>query len=361
VSYSPPDGANYGVNANGINGVEWGVGYDDNPDLYYSVTFAGNMPAGNVRSQVTRGGFNYVAGLTGPCEGTFTVSGFVFTDTNQDGSKGGSELGVANVSVKLSGGESPEFVKTDSDGAYTFTVSEGSYTVSVDAVTADTDYNESLYRDWEPTNAQSKGVTIGPNSTGNDFGWEPNVDGIVARIDSGDLPTTGQSYKWWRKEFLRVINHQHNTAYTEAQLLGLIGTIEGYALLDEYNFTPGHELQEVYDILNNHAFEEDNDGSSVTVSAKLGDQGRHDEWQLLLRELLTFELNHVSGRGPADTQLRTVLINWGEGVLKDNAPSSDEFMRIGDGPQRALESPLEGGTTIFKKANGATGGGGTGN
>jgi hypothetical protein len=242
VSYSPPDGANYGVNANGINGVEWGVGYDDNPDLYYSVTFAGNMPAGNVRSQVTRGGFNYVAGLTGPCEGTFTVSGFVFTDTNQDGSKGGSELGVANVSVKLSGGESPEFVKTDSDGAYTFTVSEGSYTVSVDAVTADTDYNESLYRDWEPTNAQSKGVTIGPNSTGNDFGWEPNVDGIVARIDSGDLPTTGQSYKWWRKEFLRVINHQHNTAYTEAQLLGLIGTIEGYALLDEYNFTPGHEL-----------------------------------------------------------------------------------------------------------------------
>src|SRR5262249_13656167 len=195
------------------------------------------------------------------------------------------------------------------------------------------------------TNSQSRSVTVGPDSADNNFGWEPNVEHIVSMLDSGELPTTGKSYKWWRKEFLRVIDGQHNTAYTEAQLLDFIHTIEGYALLDEYNFTPGHELQEVYDILNNHAFEVDNDGTSVTLSAKLGDQGRHDEWSYLLRELLTFELNHVSGRGPEDVQLRTTIINWAEGVLKDNAPSSG-FFRIGDGPQPALTNPLEGAGTV---------------
>src|SRR5882672_11343783 len=97
------------------------------------------------------------------------------------------------------------------------------------------------------------------------------------------------------------------------------------------------------------------------MTTKGADQGRHDEYAFLLRELLTFEFNHVSGRGPDDVQLRKILINWGEGVLKDNAPAP-AFQIIGepgDFPS-LLSSPLEGGGTIFRKANGATGGGGTG-
>lgn len=364
VSVSPPDGASLGTVAAGY-GVTWGVGYDENPDFNYSVTFAGDISAGTVHAQITRGGQNFVQSVTGACEGTFDVSGYVFTDADQDGAKSAAELGVSNVTVTLTGGESAQTVKTDSDGHYVFLASEGTYTVSVDPITADnTDYNESLYADWEQTTTQSLSVTVGPNSTDNNFGWEPDVDHIVALIDSGDLPTTGKSYKWWRKEFLRVINHQHNTAYTEAQLLDFVHTIEGYALIDEYNFTPGNELQEVFDILNNHAFEEDNDGSAITLTLKPGDQGRHDEYALLVRELLTFELNHVSGRGPDDVQLRAILINWGEGLLKEFAPSgsalSVQRSVIGGGPQRVLTNPLESGGTVFKKSNGATGGGGTG-
>ena len=363
VSVSPPDGASLGTVAAGY-GVTWGVGYDENPDFNYSVTFAGDISAGTVHAQITRGGQNFVQSITGACEGTFEVSGYVFTDADQDGAKSTSELGVSNVTVKLTGGESTQTVKTDSDGHYVFLASEDTYTVSVDSLTADnTDYNESLYADWEQTTTQSRSVTVGPDSANNNFGWEPDVDHIIAQVDAGQLTTSGMSYKWWRKEFLRVINHQHNTAYNEAQLLDFVHTIEGYALVDEYNFTPGNELQEVFDILNNHAFGEDNDGSAITLTLKPGDQGRHDEYAFLLRELLTFELNHVSGRGFNDVQLRTTLINWAEGVLKDNTPTGStlglERSVIG-GPQRVLSSPLESAGKIITKGNGATGGGGTG-
>lgn len=360
-SFSPPDGAQFGVNVNGVFGVQWGVGYDENPNFLYSVTFPGNIPAGTVRAVVSRGGQYYLQSVTGPCEGDYTVSGSVFTDANQDGNQAGSELGIANVTVKLDGNETTQYVKTDSDGNYLFNVFAGEYTVSVDASTADnTDYNESLDADWEATNSQSREVTVGPNSTGNNFGWEPDVAGIIAKVDAGDITTNGKSYKWWRKEFQRVIDGNTNTAYTQAELLGFIQQIEATALLDEYDFTPGNELQEVYDILNNHFFGDDDDGNSIKLK---NDQGRHDAYNFLVRELLTFELNHVSGRGFDDVQLRAILINWGEGLLKVNAPSDAGAGPLGSSinePQRLLTSPLEDGGTIFKKGNGATGGGGTG-
>jgi len=364
VAVNPPDGAQIYTNANGIYGVEWGVGYDDNPSLTYTITFPGDITTGTVRSMVSTGGQRFISNVSGPCEGDYVIDGYVFTDADQSGNKGGTELGISDVTVTLTGVETTATTLTDSDGHYTFSVGAGEYTVSVDSATTDnTDYNESLYQDWEQTNSQSRAVTVGPNSTGNDFGWEPDVAGIIARVDAGDITTNGKSYKWWRKELLRAINGNANTAYTAAELLAFIHQIEDTALLDEYDFTPGNELQEVYDILNNHAFGDD-DGSSIMISSgKITDDGRHDAYAFLVRELLTFELNHVSGRGFNDVQLRAILINWGEGLLKSNAPSGAISGPQGaaiDGPQRLLTSPLEDGGTIFKKGNGATGGGGTG-
>jgi hypothetical protein len=357
-SFSPPDGGTVGTNVSGIYGVEWGVGYDVNPDFDYSVTFAGDVPAGNVRGQVTRGGQRYVQNLAGPCEGDYSVSGSVFTDANQDGVQQPTELGISDVTVTLTGSETSQTALTDSDGNYVFTAGSGTYTVSVDSATVAADYNESLYQDWEATNSQSRVVTIGPDSAGNNFGWEPDVAHIIALVDAGDITTNGKSYKWWRKELLRTIQGNANTAYTQAQMLGFIHQIEALALTDEYDFTPGHELQEAYDILNNHFFGDDDDGNSINTRPN---QGIHDAYAFLLRELLTFEFNHVSGRGFDDVQLRAILINWGEGLLKDNTPASEGYIigEPGDFP-RLLTSPLEDGGTIFKKGNGATGGGGTG-
>lgn len=357
-AFTPPDGAALVTNPIGIHGVEWGVGYDDNPNFYYSVSFPGDVPAGTVRGMVTRGGQRYVQSLTGPCEGTFEVSGTVFTDTNGDGLKGLTEFGVANVTVTLDDGEDPPvFATTDADGKYLFETGEGTFTVRVNAVTSQTDFNETLFHAWNPTTATSRSVTVGPDSFGNSFGFDPNVDNIVAGIDDGTYPTDGKSFKWWRRELQRAIAGQHNTAYTPAQLLDFCHQIQALALLDEYNFTPGNELQEAYDILNNHAFGDD-DGTSIMLTTKSEDQGRHDAFAFLLRELLTTEFNHVSGKGLSDKALQAVLVNWGEGVLHDNSDAAEVY---GGPTVNSLTSPLEDGGTIFKKVNGATGGGGTGN
>lgn len=363
TSFSPPDGATIYTNPSGIYGIEWGVGYDENPNFYYSVTFPGEVPQGVVRGLVMTGGASYVQNLDGPCEGTFEIGGTVYVDGNGDGAQNGNELGIAEVTVRLSDGESEQFFKTDADGNYLFIAETGDYTVNVDSLTADSDFNETLYQTWNATSPTSIEVTVGPDAADRDFGWEPDVAGIIASIDAGDLPTDGKSYKWWRKEFLRVLNGNTNTAYTEAELLGFVQEIEDMALLDEYDFTPGQELQEVYDILNNHFFE-DGDGSEIQVGKGTGnDNGNHDAFEFLVRELLTTELNHVSGRGLSDKLLQSILVGWGETVLNNNAPGGggEDLFGIKDGgPQRAIENPIEGGGTVFRRVNGATGGGGTG-
>jgi hypothetical protein len=238
--------------------------------------------------------------------------------------------------------------------------------VSVDSLTAASDFNETLFQYWDPTTPISIEVTVGPDAIDNDFGFEPAIDDIIVQLDSDNLVSEGKSYKWWRKEFLRAMEGNTNSAYTEAQLLAFAQAIEDLALLDEYDWTPGQELEQIYAILNNHFFEEDNDGTGEVGKGTKGDQGRHGAYELLLRELLTWELNVVSGRALDNPILEEVLVNWGEGVLDNNTPTSLPLSlsvtgKSGDGPQRAIENPLEEGGKLFTRLNGATGGGGTGN
>lgn len=359
--YFPTDGATVGTTLLGFPGITWGVGYDENPNYYYSVTFDGDIPAGTVRGLVTTGGFTYVQNLTGPCAGGFQVSGTVFTDANSNGLLDANEFGVGDVTVKLSDGEGTQTVKTDSEGNYIFIATEGTYTVSVDSLTADSDFNERLFELWNPTTPISQEVAIGPDSADNDFGFEADIDAVIEGIDNGDYPTTGKSYKWWRKEFLRVLNGNANTAYTEAELLAFAHAVEDLALLDEYDWTPGQELQQIYAILNNHAFSDGDGVEEMSLENKFN--GRQDPYFDLLRELLTTELNHVSGRGLSDLFLQEVLVNWGEGILDNNPADPDPQPSFlfeivpGDNPN-AITSPEEG-ARLFGKINGATGGGGT--
>jgi len=391
LSFSPPDGGNYGTDVSGIHGVEWGVGYDENPDYYYSITFPGDVPAGTVRGMVTRGGQSYLQSLTGPCEGTFSISGIVFVDTDGDGYQTSNELGVANVTVELHDGENTETVKTDADGNYIFLASAGEYTVSVDSVTTDgTDFNETLYGSWNPTSPTYLPVTVGPSSSGNSFAFEPDVATVLDDIDDGVYPTNGKVYQWWRSQLYHALCHEgdddgdddltfgghpHYDWYTAEELVAFIHQIEALALPTQYHFTPGHELQEAFAILNNHACSNDYDDIRVSdandrmsiITPQADDENPADRdchepvcdpVKVLQRELLTTEFNHVSGRGLyTNFPLQLNLINWGEGVLQGN---SSLELKIGGGIQKAISSPIDAGAAIFRKVNGATGGGGTG-
>ncbi|HET6462376.1 MAG TPA: hypothetical protein VFH33_01125, partial [Candidatus Krumholzibacteria bacterium] len=261
----------------------------------------------------------------------------------------------------------------------------GNYTVVVDSVTADnSDFNEVLYDGWNPTSPTYLPVTVGPSSSGNSFAFEPDVAHVIAQIDDDVYPTNGKTYQWWRIQLLHALLlpwHHSSYFYTPEQLTGFIHDIEGFALPNQYDFTPGHELLEAFRILNNHACSDDNDDDDMTMFGEEGrvlmndpnigadgteDEGHHghhdvvcDAFKELQRELLTTEFNHVTGRGLyTNLPLQYNLIQWGEGVLVGNPPGGDD-MKIG-GPQRAIQSPLEAGGEIFRKVNGATGGGGTG-
>lgn len=377
LSASPPNGATIyqspATNANGLSGVEWGVGYDINPSYNYSITFSGDVPAGTVRGMVSTGGLLYVqSSLTGACAGVGgnQVAGTVFTDVDGDGAMDANEFGVPDVTVKLSDGESSQTFRTDADGNYVFLVDSGTFTVSIDSVTADSDFNETLFQLWNPTSPISIEVTVGPDSFDNDFGFEPDAEAILAGVEDGTYPSAGKSYKWWRKEFLRALNGTEPVAYTPSELLDFAQQVENLALLNEYDWTPGQELQQVYNILNNHAFPGSGDDSSIEIqNGKYN--GRQDAWNFLLRELLTWELNVVSGRALSNPVLESVLVNWGEGVLNTYRPNGPPAAVSGGANLNyevlpgtgasALRDPLETGGIIYKGLNGATGGGGTGN
>ena len=129
-----------------------------------------------------------------------------------------------------------------------------------------------------------------------------------------------------------------------------------------------HEIEQIYAILNNHAFPGDSDDESVEVNSSKFN-GRQDAWDFLLRELLTWELNVVSGRALSNPVLEQVLVNWGESVLNTYRPNGPaavggganlNFEVLPGGGGNAISSPLEYGGTLYKGINGATGGGGTG-
>jgi len=67
ASFAPADGATIYTNPSGLYGIEWGIGYDENPNFYYSVTFPGDVPQGVVRGMVTllRDGELYVDAAEG--------------------------------------------------------------------------------------------------------------------------------------------------------------------------------------------------------------------------------------------------------------------------------------------------------
>jgi hypothetical protein len=376
VAYSPSDGVTIYTNVQGVYGIEWGIFYDDNPTFTYTITFDGDIAEGPVQGILRRASDVHAEAIAGPAN-RYVISGTVFTDTNADNIVSAIELGIPNATVTLDDGEGNlVYTTTDAGGHYQFSVCPGTYTVRLDETTEANDMNESLVADFEPTGPASYIVTVGPNSGGHVFGFEPDVDAIIEAIDNDEIPSEGKSYRFWRRQvFLALIGLDEFGQYTREELLAFIHQIEEIALVDEYDFTPGHELWQVFLILNNHADGPDDDGTvfqedgSVTVASERtrGDDdpefgGLHDPevdaYKFLLRELLTSEFNHVSGRGlTTQPELLILLIQWGEGVLSENTPDSD--LKVGD-PQ-IIQNPLEDAGKVFKKVNGgATGGGGTG-
>ncbi len=285
----------------------------------------------------------------------YEISGTVYVDANGDGIRNeGDETGIVNVTVMLTDGcETLLKATTDADGCYSFTRAPGTYTVFIDSVTAEDDFNEELAASFDPTGPISIAVSIGPDSEDNDFGFEPRVEEITQDLEEGDLVSDGETTKFWKKQLRAAINATRHdpmnpsdkfmkckkVVYSAEEMAEFIAEIQALFLPVPYQFTEGNEFKEALQILKSQSKE-------PVVK--------------LLKELLTAELNHVSGKGIVDgSDLQGVMLAWAESIayeaLTDEGLSS-AYSRImlGNGD---LGSRVDQAVAFLVQLNGNIGGG----
>lgn len=301
-------------------------------------------------------------------EGPFTVSGVVYTDTNENGQRDASEPGLPGVVVDLSGttGTAGQSAVTDADGAYTFLVGAGSWTVSVDPAGHQDAFNYDLGAWFIATSPLSRPTTTGPDAAGNDFGFIPDSAAVLADIRSEDLDTNGFTRDTWRTFFRCAIHadgmggrdhdkdrggsdhddgERHDgfrghrigdscgcdpidPLFDAAELRALVLQVEGLFLPTPFVFRDGRELLEAYRQL---------------TSRERTLEGRVEQ------ELLVTELNYVVGRGiVGGPDLLASVAAWVESLLvweDDGAAKAGEKDRAGrlGGALELLEAVNTGG------------------
>jgi hypothetical protein len=295
-----------------------------------------------IRTAVKAGNEVALGEIAGPCDG-FLVSGTVYVDADSNGVMNGTdESGLVNVTVSMvDGGGSVLTSTTDVYGEYAFLRAVGTYTIRIDAATAADDFNEDLAESFDPTGPTSTVVTVGPDSPGNDFGFNPQEEEIIFELETGVLLTDGEPVKFWKKQLRAAGSRGGGGAeFDAAAMTGFIADIEELFLLDPFQFTPGSEFQEALAIL-----------SSTSK----------DPLDVLLRELLAAEFNTVSGKGlVGNLPLQRALIAWAESVVVESGSGLSASSGFSDAPLRAASGDrdtLRDATRILELMNGNTGGG----
>ncbi len=339
-SYSP-GGATINVSPQtGIFGITWNDPVPTNGSLSYSVTFPGDVPLGLIRAAVKASTDVELGEIAGPCGG-FVVSGTVYVDADSNGVMSGTdESGLVDVTVSMiDGGGNIRTSTTDANGEYAFLRVPGTYTVRIDAATAADDFNEDLAASFDPTGPTSTVVTVGPDSPGNDFGFNPQEEELIFELETGILLTDGEPVKFWKKQLRAAGSRGGGGAeFDAAALTGFIADIQELFLLEPFQFTPGSEFEEALAILGSNS---------------------KDPLDVLLRELLAAEFNTVSGKGLVDNlPLQCALIAWAESVVVDAGTGLSATSGFSDSPLRvASGGTLRDATRILILMNGNTGGG----
>jgi hypothetical protein len=268
--------------------------------------------------------------VAGPGVPNYSISGTVFQDADTDAAIDIDETFIAGVTINLvADGSVFSSTTTGAEGTYEFVVPCGTYSVEID--TSSLTGTEKTY--FVATTPLSYDITIGPNSTENNFGFDVNTNRLIEDLESQVLPTTGYEVKFWKKEFLFGAGGRTFT-YTPEELLAFLDTIEQLALDDPFVFPAGdvERLDYVYQIL------------------KRPNRTDFEEFEC---ELLTLELNYAAGIG-VDLSTELVLIGWGESLYNDPGSTNPKGVVI-------EAATILDATAVFRgiNSNKSTGGGGT--
>jgi hypothetical protein len=300
--YAPTNSVSINYDPNtGLYGIDWhlAVAADDLVGRQYSITFPGDVPEGVIHSAVRSGDVSGVGQVFGPCAG-YEIAGAVYVDADTDGERDFDESGIAGVAVELEHADGTvEVLITDPLGEFRTIRAEGTYTLRIPA-TYPGAFNGELGDSFDATTATEISVTVGPDATGNAFGFAPQSEELIYELETGILVSSGESVRFWTQELRAALrNGGGNVQYDRATMEAFLAEIQTLYLAEIFQFTPGNELQEAYDLLKSNSREP------------------IDE---LARQLLATEFNEVSGRGLTGeyAELQDVLIAWGEAVWVEN-------------------------------------------
>jgi len=164
-----------------------------------------------------------------------------------------------------------------------------------------------------PTTPLDLDVTLGPDTSGVDFGFDVNIEDVITALEGDEIPTAGENGVFWKLQLRVAI--QLETMFDDPPVLkrwygpvrmhGFLDTIQGLYLVDPYQFTYGDELQAAYDLLR------------IPYE--------YNSLEDLVHQLLIAELNYVSDQGIVGerAELMGSLIAWGEGVVADILAGDD--------------------------------------
>jgi len=338
-----PAGGTIGVNPlTGIFGIKWDISLDPSGSRGYSITFPGDVSLGVILATVKAADPVGIGEIAGPCAG-FEISGHVFVDADSNSAfDPATESGIVDVTVTLvDGNGNTRTATTDASGAYAFLKSPGTYTVRVGTATPEDDFNEQLASSFDPTGPTSLGVTVGPDSPDNDFGFDPRAKEIINDLETGVLETNGRDVKFWKKQVRSALNDgKGHPVFNPTLIDSFITEIEALFLPEPFQFTPGNEVQEALDILSTRS---------------------KDPVLQLQKELLAAEFNEVAGIGLVGAAgLQSVLLSWAEALVAEGlggaAPVSGAGVTLSGGSTTTLKDAQK----LLKLLNGSTGGGGGG-
>ena len=341
LSFSPGDSVSIDTDPDtGIYGVEWHLQIEPGDTLgrQYSLTFPGDVPLGEVYSAVTSGSETGVGIIPGPCQG-YDISGRVFVDIDENGLRDSDqEPGIADVIVEFVDVHgNVTSVVTDESGSYAFRKLGGTFQINLPLDGYPGYFNEDLARSFDATTSLTLEATVPPDSPNNDFGFSPQSEELISELEDGILLSTGESLEFWTDKFASAVDNDNgHHDFDAGNLVNLLTELQGLFLVDPYQFTPGNELREAYDILRSDSL---------------------DVIDRLFAELLATELNQVAGYGLVDQRdLQLVLISWGEALIA--AYLAPETAKTDAGGEKAPPSNdiIHEATILFGLLN--TGGGG---
>lgn len=293
------------------------------------------------------------------CEGFYSITGSVYIDANSSSQKDSNESGAQNVSVTVIDQHGNEISQTtSSDGSFSFTVFTGDketqYTLEVrETNSSSEDFNEQLFDSHSSTTPVTQSITIdSENITGIHFGFTPQVAKLIQEFENGTILLNTEEPKFWRKQLLLAINSirtpgRGNTgedipaAEVSSQLLiGYLTDIENLLLDNPFQFG-SNKLKSAYDILNKPA---------------------KTDLEKLLVQLLTAELNVLSGRGSGSLDLDLALMAFGESAAVELSGGSIENNLINrmmlPGTKSSLQVAVLDAEPLLRTFNLSGGGGG---